>query len=264
MAGCSSAFDEVRAAAILAAIQSALTQTINEAVAALKAAKIDVVPSRLTPSPSPACTASILPADFKWAPEAERRYANAASGTAGARARWCRTSRPPCSRTRASRHPAEHAVLQGGHALDRPGCREMAGDVRRRVPSRQKMGPPSGLAEARCQARAGQQRSRRSETTSGGPAAATRTRRKYPFQSYHDAEAGRGRRRAICWMTMHGGRGGDGQQLHAARLRLRQRRDVRATEPPGLPGVEGASVQPLLEHAELRAAATASRSSGRS
>ena len=66
------AFDEVRQSDP-AAIQRT-TQTINEAVAALRAAKVDVAIS-LTPSKSRVYR-EYLPADLKWSPEAEKRYAN--------------------------------------------------------------------------------------------------------------------------------------------------------------------------------------------
>ncbi len=64
-------FDEVRHADL--ALVRRTAQTVNEAVAALKAAKIETVIS-YTPAKS-RVYAEFLPADFKWSPDAEKRYA---------------------------------------------------------------------------------------------------------------------------------------------------------------------------------------------
>ena len=53
-----------------------VTATLNEAIAALKAAKVEVAVS-LTPSKS-RIYREFLPDDYKWSPEAEKRYALAA------------------------------------------------------------------------------------------------------------------------------------------------------------------------------------------
>ena len=64
------AFDEVRRSDL--ALVRRTAQTINEAVAALKAAKIETVIS-FTPAKS-RIYREYLPSDFKWSPDAEKRY----------------------------------------------------------------------------------------------------------------------------------------------------------------------------------------------
>ncbi len=65
------AFDEVRRSDLNLVRRTA--QTINEAVAVLKSAKIEVVIS-FTPAKSRVYR-EYLPSDFKWSPDAEKRYA---------------------------------------------------------------------------------------------------------------------------------------------------------------------------------------------